>query len=420
MESYKINENITLHYIPMTKLKTTRMGIYIGRPLDENEASENAVLPYVLLGGSKQARSSAELAKALQELYGAKMYAVVNKRGDNQFINIEGEVISDRYAAEGEKLFLGLTNLMLSTIFEPLVENYAFAEDVVAREKKNAADKLNGLVNDKTRYANNRCVEEMFGNDAYSVSEWGTISGIDKITPELLFAHYDKIITSSPINIFVSGEADINEVSAAIQKKITGMKFRASKLAEVRIIKKDSEKTDLCEKTDLTQGKLAMGFRTNVAPADDDFWALVVANNIFGGGMGSKLFNNVREKLSLAYYVHTVIDRPKGFMLLYAGIAFDKLKSAEDEIFSQFDEMIKGNISEAELANAKSEIENGINSCYDDQAQMQSFYMGNIISGVNVSPEEYKEKIRRVTIGEVTEVFKKIQPDTVYFLKGEE
>lgn len=420
MESYKINENITLHYIPMTKLKTTRMGIYIGRPLDENDASENAVLPYVLLGGSKQARSSAELAKALQELYGAKMYAVVNKRGDNQFINIEGEVISDRYAAEGEKLFLGLTNLMLSTIFEPLVENYAFAEDVVAREKKNAADKLNGLVNDKTRYANNRCVEEMFGNDAYSVSEWGTISGIDKITPESLFAHYDKIITSSPINIFVSGEADINEVSAAIQKKITGMKFRASKLAEVRIIKKDSEKIDLCEKTDLTQGKLAMGFRTNVAPTDDDYWALVVANNIFGGGMGSKLFNNVREKLSLAYYVHTVIDRPKGFMLLYAGIAFDKLKSAEDEIFSQFDEMIKGNISEAELANAKSEIENGINSCYDDQAQMQSFYMGNIISGVSVSPEEYKEKIRRVTIGEVTEVFKKIQPDTVYFLKGEE
>jgi len=421
MESYKINENITLHYIPMTKLKTTSVGIYMGRVLEKNEVSYNAVLPYVLMKGCKMAENASEIAKKLQNLYGAKLYTGVNKRGDNQFVNFEGEVISDRFAPDGEKLLKGLLELMLSVLFEPVTEKGGFQADVTEREKVNCINKIEGLINDKRGYANTRMKEEMFKGELFSLSEYGYIDEIKNITAVSLYDHYKKIIGTSVINIFVCGELNINEVKEEIENKISGIEFKKAMLKKSEIIKKTAEKKDIKEYTDLTQGKLSIGFRTNVSCTEDDFWALILANNIYGGGLGSKLFNNVREKLSLAYYVSTGMDKYKGFMLLNAGIAFEKLADAENEIFFQLDEMKKGNISDEEMQNSKSEIINGLNSCYDDQKQLQSYYMGNIIAGIDVSLEEYKENIMKVTKQEVIDVVNKLEPDTLYFLeRGEE
>ena len=417
MESYKINENITLHYIPMTKLKTTSVGIYIGRALDRQEVSFNAVLPYVLMKGCKEAENASEIAKTLQDLYGARFYTGVNKRGDNQFINFEGEVISDRFAPNREKLLKGLIDLMLSVVFEPMTEDGGFVFDVTEREKQNCITKIEGLINNKRTYANIRMIEEMFKEENYSISEYGYIDDIKKITSVSLYEHYKKIIGASVINIFVCGELNIHEIREEIEGKVKGISFVCAELKKSKIIKKESEKENVREYTDLTQGKLSIGFRANVSASDEDYWALMLANNVYGGGLGSKLFNNVREKLSLAYYVSTNIDKYKGFMLLNAGIAFEKLEEAENEIFIQLDEMKKGNISDEEMENSKSEIINSLNSCYDDQKQLQSYYMGNIIAGTNVSLEEYKENIMKVTKQQVIDVINKVETDTVYFLE---
>lgn len=418
MESYKLNENISLTFIPMTKLKTTSVGIYIGRELKRTEASLNAVLPYVLIKGCMEANNASEISKYLQNLYGAKLYTGVNKRGDNQFINFEGEVISDRFTPNGEKLLSSLIKLMFSVIFEPLTKDGAFLSDITEREKVNCINKIKGLINDKRRYANKRCLEEMFSGENFSVSEYGYEDEIEKITPESLYNHYKNIIGSSVISIFISGDLNIHEIKSEIENIISSISFNPALLKAPEIIKKSGEKQEITETTDIVQGKLSIGFRTNTHSKDEDFWALVVANNIYGGGLGSKLFNNVREKLSLAYYASTTIDRYKGFMLLNAGIAFEKLDDAKNEIFFQLEEMKNTNISDDEMNNAKSEIINALNSCYDDQNALANYYMGNIIAGVNVSLEEYKENIMKVTKQQVVEISKKLEPDTIYFLKG--
>ena len=417
METVKINENINLHYIPMTKLKTTSIGIYIGTNLKKEEVSLSALLPYVLMKATKKAENASEMAKYLQNLYGAKLYTGVSKRGDNRFINFEGEVISDRYAPGGEKLLKGLIDLMLSVVFEPIAENGAFKADIIEREKKNSINRIKGIINDKTRYADKKCIEEMFKGEEYSVSEYGYIDDIEKITPKSLFEYYKKMITESAINIFLCGELNIAEVEKEVRAAVSDMSFKKAELAENKIIKNDKECREIKEQTELTQGKLSIGFRTNVCADSPEIWALIVANNIYGGGMGAKLFNNVREKLSLAYYVSTSIDRSKGFMLLHAGIAFDKFDEAKKEIFVQLNEMKNGNITDDEMSNAKSEIVNALNSCYDDQKQLQSYYMGNIISGTDVSLEEYKENIKKVTKQEVIDVINKLETDTIYFLE---
>lgn len=418
MQSIKICENINLHHIPMSKFKTASVGIYIGRELKKEEASYNALLPYVLTKATKEAETAAEVAKYLQNLYGASMGVGVNKLGDNHFMSFEGEVIADRYAPDGEKLLGGLIRLMLSIVFSPVVEEGAFLSSVTERERINCQNRIKGIINDKTRYADMRCREEVFRGKSHGISEYGYIDELEKITPRGLYEYYLKVISESEINIFICGEADIGAVKSQIDSAVSGIHFKKARLVPPEIIEGAKEPREIQETTDLAQGKLSIGFRTGISRTDPEYWALLVANNIYGGGLGSKLFNNVREKLSLAYYVSTGIEKYKGFMLLHAGIAFQNLDAAKNEIFAQLDKMKAGEISDSELENAKSEIINGINSCYDDQQLMSSYYLGNIISGVDTTIEEYKEKIAHVTKDEVISAIQKTQPDVIYFLKN--
>jgi predicted Zn-dependent peptidase len=171
---------------------------------------------------------------------------------------------------------------------------------------------------------------------------------------------------------------------------------------------------------EVTQGKLAIGFRTGITPTDKDYPALVVFNSVFGAGAHSKLFNNVREKLSLAYYASSQLERYKGLLLVNAGVEFKNFKLAYDESLVQLEEIRKGNISDLEFDSSIKAITNSYTSTYDDQRSMAIFSLGEIIAGTNETIEDKLAAIKKVTKEQVAEVAKKLTLDTVYFLEGKE
>lgn len=420
MQEININSNITLKYIPMSKLKTTTMGVYIHRPLCECEASLNALLPYVLRRSCKKFPSTEAIAKELESLYGASLGGTVIKRGEDQIIYFDLETISEKYALQNEKLLLELTKLMLCILFEPDADENGFSAKIFEQEKNNAKDRILALVNDKRSYASIRCQEEMCQSDNFAISRLGTTEGIDSITAKSLYDHYKKIISSSPIDIYICGEADTSGIENLIKEYTKNMEFTTPKLPQTKILKKSSQKKDVSEEMDVTQGKISIGFRTNIAPTDRDSAALTVFNSIFGGGAHSKLFNNVREKLSLAYYASSQLEKYKGLLIVNAGIEFENFEKAYKESLSQLEEIKKGNISELEFDSSIQSIINSYNSFYDDQRYMQNFYLGEHIAGTNRDIESAKEAILSVTIEDVKSVANKLELDTVYFLKGKE
>ncbi len=420
MQEININSNITLKYIPMSKLKTTTMGVYIHRPLCECEASLNALLPYVLRRSCKKFPSTEAIAKELESLYGASLGGTVIKRGEDQIIYFDLETISEKYALEKEKLLSELTKLMLCVLFEPDVDENGFSDSIFEQEKSNAKDRILAVVNDKRSYASIRCQEEMCQSDNFAISRLGTTEGIDSITAKSLYDHYKKIISSSPIDIYICGEADTSQIENLIKDYTKNMEFTTPKLPQTKILKKTSQKKDVSEELDVTQGKISIGFRTNIAPTDRDSAALTVFNSIFGGGAHSKLFNNVREKLSLAYYASSQLEKYKGLLIVNAGIEFENFEKVYKESLSQLEEIKKGNISELEFDSSIQSIINSYNSFYDDQRYMQSFYLGEHIAGTNRDIESVKEAILSVTIEDVKSVANKLELDTVYFLKGKE
>ena len=422
MQEISINQNITLKLIPMSKLKTTTIGVYIHRPLTRKEASLNAVLPYVLKRGCKMCQNAEEISKYLENLYGASLGCAVIKRGEDHIIHFDLETISDKYAPNGEHLCDDLIKLILSVLFEPNVNNDEFAEDVVSQEKSNAKDRLNSLKNDKRSYASIRCMDEMCEGQAFAVSRLGTVDGIDDITPKSLYYHYKNIISSSPIDIYVCGETDVALIENTIKEYIISEpEFKTATLPQTEILIKNNEtEKKVTEKMDVTQGKLAIGFRTNTKPTDSDYTALLVLNSIYGGGAHSKLFNNVREKLSLAYFASSQLEKFKGLLVVNAGIEFKNVQKAYDESIAQLDDIKKGNISELEFTSSINDILNSLQSYYDDTRYLQNFYLSQHIAGTNRDIEYVKEQVLKITPDDVKKAAQKLELDTVYFLDGKE
>lgn len=414
-QSVKINDNINIHYIPMEKLKTTSISMFIHRPLKKSDASKNAILPHILKSGCKLCKNATEIAHYLENLYGAKFSAGISKRGEDHILCFDFETISDRYAANGEGLISKIIDLMMSIVFDSLTE---FDTDTFEIERTNSINKIKNIINDKRIYANYRCQEEMCKGDAFEIPRLGYVEDLEKLTKEELYSYYKELITSSVIDIYICGEADINEVSKQVKEYIKDFEFTASSISESAIVKRNQPVNTVVEKLNVTQGKLSMGFLTDTKITDSDYFALVVGNAIYGGGAQSKLFNNVREKLSLAYYAGSVLDKYKGFLLVNAGIEFINYQKAYDEILAQLEEMKKGNITDLEFDSSKGFLINSLNSYDDDQSAMISFYLGEKISGTNKDIEYLKKEIQKVTREDVVNVMKKVHLDTVYFLEG--
>lgn len=412
-----INDNISLHYIPMTKLKTTAVSIYLHRQLNRDEASKNALLPHLLKNGSADFCNREEISKYLDNLYGARMACGISKKGDIHIINFEGESISDKYAPNGEQLTRDLINLLLSLIFNAPKK---FSEEVFETERKNSITKIENIINDKRIYANYRCQEEMAKGDIFSIPRLGYVEDLKKLTADDMHDYYEKIITSTKIDIFVCGDTDIKAVEKTIKSYTEKFSFTKAEIACSHILKPVRDVQNITESLNVTQGKLSVGFLTDTSSKDEDIYAMSLANAIFGGGAQSKLFNNVRVKLSLAYYAGSVLNGSKGFLVVNAGIEFANFQKAYDEILVQLDEMKKGNITELEFEASKNFMINSLNSTYDDQFSLISYYFGGILLDDNIEIEDYKKRITKLTMDDVVKAINKVHLDTVYFLCGGE
>lgn len=416
----EINDNITISYIPMKKLKTTSIGVYLHRPLSREEAAKNALLSYVLQRGCEKYQTTKDISMLLENLYGASFFTGVSKIGEGQMIAFNASTISDRYAPENERLISELMELILSVLFKPLTENGAFKESYVEQEKKTLKENIESIVNDKQAYAMMRCVEIMCKDENYGVRKLGYIEDVDKIDAKELYEHYKNIITSSRIDIFVAGDADIDALAADVKKYVEKIEFSSGVYTQTEVKGAAGEIKRETERMDVTQGKLSMGFRTGITPRDDKYWGLMVANSIFGGGAHCKLFNTVREKMSLAYYASSQLDKAKGVMFVNAGIEFENFDKAYNEIIRQLDLVKKGEVSDAEFNASKNAIINSLNSYYDSEGNIIMYYLTEQFLSSGNDIEYVKEQVAKVTIEDVKAAAAEIELDTVYFLAGKE
>lgn len=414
----QIKEGITLHTIENEKFKTNLMAVFLTVPLKRQTVTLDTLLTLVLRRGCKKMPSQEEISKTLEQMYGASFDGGIEKTGDNHVLKFYLESLKEEFLPEKEELLKESINTLFEILFEPLVEKNAFKKEYVEGEKQNLIQIINGKIDNKAFYALERCIEQMYQNEPYGLYKYGYIEDLESITPETLYSYYQKFIQECKIDIFLSGT--VKEELIKENEQIKQLKQRKAEYIinnEQTEEKQTKEIQTVEEKMDVAQGKLVLGLDVKDTSARSKHVALVY-NAILGGTPNSKMFQNVREKESLAYTASSGYVRQKNNIFIRCGIEVDNYSKAVELIKQQLTEMKQGEFTDDDLNNAKNFIISTIKGIGDEQDTEISYYLGQELAGSGLNPELYANEIEKVTKEEVKQLADKIQINMIYFLRN--
>ena len=414
----EIKKGIKIHTIKTDKFKTNLIAIMLTTKLNRENVTKNALIPTVLKRGTKNLKTQEEINKKLEEMYGASLDCGLDKTGDNQVLKFYIETVNDEFLPqEAENMLKTSLEEIFEFVFNPYLENNCFKKEYVEQEKENLKQIIEGKIDNKARYSLDRCIEEMYKDKPFGLYKYGYIEDMKNIDEENLYEYYQKLINECKIDIFVSGIVDENtENVIKNNENIAKLGEREPQYNRPEIVAKKSEKEkDIQESMEVTQGKLIIGMDLDI---DDDNlrYDVMIYNSLFGGSANSKLFQNVREKASLAYSAGSLYIKNKNSIVIRSGIEQKNYEKALEIIEKQIDDMKQGNFDETDMKNAKQLIVASFKSMEDEQDSTISYYFGKEMEQENADIATYISKIENVTKEQIVKVAQNVTINTIYFL----
>ncbi len=420
LQKFDMGRGITLSVIHTDKFKSCYTSVAFNLPLQKQTVAANTLVGCVLSRACKKYPTVAARTAALQELYDAQISPIRRQRGEVQQIGFVADTVDDSCLPGDTSVFSQTLDILRELLFCPLTDGSgeAFDADTVEKEKINLADDIRSIINNKTSYAAFRLRSEMCADEPYGVPLSGSVEDVMTQTPNSLYQRYRDIIRTAPVQVFFVGNTDGLDLRASVEKLFAGVERECAKMPKTSVLRRSERVREVTEEQPSSQGKLCMGFRCDCVMGEDDYPAMIVANEVYGGSLTSKLFVNVREKLSLCYYCRSVFDTLKGIIIVSSGIDNANRDSAQSEILAQLDAVCRGEITDEELQSAKKGLVNTIRESYDSPYSQDGFYSGRLLSGIEQSPEQFIDSVMAVSAGQVAEAACKLTLDTVYFLSG--
>ncbi len=415
-ERIQLGNGIALNLIQTDKFKSSVLSYYFIRPLSREEASKNAMLALVLKRGSQKYPTNLLIQRELEENYGASFSLGVNKRGDRHVLRFSLEAVNKKYVQDKDYIYK-LIDLLKSIIFNPYLEGESFKKSYMDQEKENLKNRLESRINNKRSYAIESCIEGMCRGENFSIYPLGDIEGLEAIDGENLYEHYRDVMDTSNIEIFYTGEYD----EGIIRSIKEGLDLGREDIVEIpreEIITEVEVEKNIEEDLDVAQGKLVLGYRTGISYEDKAYNGFLLGADILGGGSNSKLFKNVREEESLAYYISASVYKYNSIMLIDGGIEFDDYKKTLEIINQQIQDLQNGDFTDKDIEISKKSMKSSIESIRDNVFLISEFFFSQRLSGDNRSLEKILEDIDRVSREDIIRGTSKIKLDTVYFMKN--
>lgn len=417
VKRWELMPHVYLTYLPARKFKTGVLSAQFITPLAKETASYNALLPAVLHRGTMRCPDMEQLAAAMDRLYGAQISPTIRKRGETQCLGFVASFIDDRFVSRNEPLLEPEAELLGELLLDPVTRGGRFLQEYVEGEKANLADAIRSIRNDKRDWADLRLLQEMCAGEPYGVSRLGDEGSAQKITTHTLYRHGQQLLSDARLELLYCGSAEPQRVEEAVEQAFAALpRGQMEQLPPMLTFPAPETPRYVTEEMDVTQGKLSMGFRCG----SDDVPAMVLANLIFGGSSNSKLFLNVREKLSLCYYASSSYARSKKILTVSSGIEPKDYDRTLEEILHQLRQVQQGQWEPWELEGARSTALNSLRSVGDSQSALENFYMSRAAVDQQETPEELMQSLSAVTPERICAAAQSIRLDTVYFLRGKE
>ena len=423
MQRINVSDGINLGYIHQTKFKTNFFKVCFCIDLEREYTTKLSLLAGVLMRASKNYPGISEINNRLDYLYDMNVSSGTYKRGERLYLSYECDFIKNEFLPDaGENLLSEALGMFRELVFNPFLVGGAFDKKILDSEKTELENSIKSIINYKNAYVKEKCIEALCEGERYSISEQGNLEDIGKIDEKSLYEFYKWLLEAARVEIVFVGEADPQKLAEDFGRIfLENTKRNPVDVNETFITGVTKERVlEKTEKMKVNQGKLALGFRTGVGVTDKESAAMSLFSEIFGGSPMSKLFMNVREKLSLCYYCRASLDSYKGIMLVLSGIQSKNKEKSQNAIMNELCDIQKGKVSEEEFSAAKLSLINSYKTLDDSPAALSAWYISRIMCGNLVSPSAVLENIKNTTLEEVIEVSKKVKLDTVYFLEGED
>lgn len=416
--------NFTLRAIKTDKFKISRLSFNFILPADRERSPKTKLMLAVLMRGSKKYPSVVEINRALDEFYGATVTWRANSVGGRHVFRISCEMLNNRYRLAGDKrdILSGVAQIVLDILLDPLIEeNGLLPSQNIESERKIAIDAIAAKINDQKAYSAEQCRKYMLGDDISAISSEGSISQIESFTAEELTESVAYFLENSILECYYVGEEDAEKVSDIISGALSSVKRAETtlELTEKAFIPNRDTIQEINEKMDVSQGRLNIGCLCGTVMSDDDYYAMNLFNEMFGGSSVAKLFINVRERQSLCYYCYSAYHSANGTIMISCGIKNENRDRALEEIERQLSLMQSGEFTDEEISTAKKTIISGMRQINDSPSALEAFSFRRLLAGVGDDLTEVAEKINGLTREEIIAVAKKVKIDTVYFLSGD-
>ena len=418
IQTFNLSPGITLRCCRDSRFKQGCLSFQIIRPMRASENAMNALLPSVLLRGTKKHPDLRSITHRLDQLYGASVSAVVRRVGDYQTTGLYCGFMDDRFALPGDRVLEPMLGFLEELLLDSPVEDGGFSGSFVDSEKKNLIATIESELNDKRAYAMGKLLRTMCREDTFGLPRLGDTQQVAAIDRQALYTHYQKILRESSIEIFYVGSAEGAGVADLLKPLLARLDRNYANL-EPQTSFRSCEGSHRTEAMEVSQGKLCMGFVSPVTNRTAEFPAMQMLNTIFGSGMTSKLFMNIREKMSLCYSIGSGYYGSKGIVTVSAGIDFDKEEVTRQEVLRQLKACQEGDISEEELTAARQAILSSLRATHDSPGAIEGYYATAALSGMKMTPEAYMAAIEAVTKEQVVAAANTLQLHSTYFLKGE-
>ena len=417
IESLSLGSGIRLRCIPDSRFKQGCLSLQLVRPMCRQEVSLNALLPAVLLRGTQSYPDLRAITLHLDDLYGASVCTLVRRVGDYQTTGLYCGFMEDRFALEGDAILAPMLDFVGQLLLEPVLEDGCFREDFVQSEKKNLIAAIESQLNDKRAYAMEQMIRTMCREDSFGIPRLGDIADVQTITARQLYAHYQKILRESRVELLYVGSAPEQQVAALVKPLFDRIDRNYVNLPEQTPLR-TGEESDTTMEMDVSQGKLCMGLVSPVTIRDKEFVAMQLLNCIFGGGMTSKLFMEIRERQSLCYAIGSGFHGSKGLMTVSAGIDSAMKVPVQQAVLEQLALCQKGEITPAELTAAKEALRSSLLATQDSPGALEGYYGTAALSGLPLTPDAYIAAVDAATMEQVVAAAQTLKPHTVFFLKG--
>ncbi len=417
IKTITLQPGITLRCCTDTRFKTNCLSLQLVRPMCRQEVSANALISAVLLRGTEQYPDLRDITLHLDDLYGATVGSLVRRVGDYQTTGFYCSFTEDRYALGGDKILEPVVDFLGQLLLNPKLENAVFDSSYVEGEKRNMLSAMEAQKNDKRSYAASQLMKYMCAQDPTGIPRYGEPEQVEALEAAGLYRHYGNILRESRIEVFYVGSQEPERVAQLLSGVFRDMERNYVNLPAQTPFR-DGGKTRREERMDVTQGKLQMGFVTPGTLNTPDFVPMQVLNAVFGGGMTSKLFMNIREKMSLCYDISSSYQGSKGILTVGAGMDCQMAQTVEDEVLCQLEQCRRGNITGQELESAQQSLLSSLRSIHDSPGSIENYYATGALSGLKLGIEEYMEQVRQVTVPRLARLAECVQPHSVFLLKG--